>query len=621
MNIVVGKAEVAYVVPPGSSTTPVAELEHALLGAVAERLDAALAEQLSDSAAVICLRHVHVDVQLPGVAPLGDDTVRAWAWQLAAGIRRAADRDDEAVVFPDESCYWADLLADLTAGRTPAWYQHAHANLWVESRPNAVADVLDRSGDPGAVLRCLDQRRPGALAAVLDDLPDQTLAATARQVLGSGEEGEVALTTAALTVADRLGLWSGRRWTADQVRAAGVRPAVADWRSTHSLTASVLSVVAELVRLGVLTATARVGGLGAELAAEAGLSWLDQDVLAGGLRSLSADMVDALWPGEASGDGPDPEVLIGPKQEGALVPGALAASDRQERLAADIARIVADERVALRGLDTTDSAALFLAATLSARFPQWRGDALVGPMIRRTVVSWKTVPVSGGFDKRLPPLNVPETAKTSDEVIPMVGEDSPRPTYDDEAAGLLLLLRAVVDLRLPTVIRRTDDDPDAVPSALMAAAHHLFGVDPMPAAAIFAGLVDTPSDPERLSALTAPWTPERRRRLARELENVLRAQGLDAVDLANDHGVGAHVAEVVIRAWRRWLGGLGRSSTGYLLTQFLRRPGRIEVEPRQVLVTLAPRPLDVVLEQAGYLLPLRNVVLLGRRDLFFRTGE
>jgi hypothetical protein len=182
---------------------------------------------------------------------------------------------------------------------------------------------------------------------------------------------------------------------------------------------------------------------------------------------------------------------------------------------------------------------------------------------------------------------------------------------------VLLLLRAVLDLRLPAVIRRADADPAAVPSALLAAARHLAETDPTPAMAVFAGLAG--ADPERLTGLTAPWSPERCAGLARELRTVLRAQGLEAGDLDAAHGAGALVAETLLRVWRRWLGGLGRSSTGYLLVQFLRRPGLVEVEPRRVLVTLASRPLDIVLEQAGYLLPLSGVALLGGRDLVFRT--
>jgi hypothetical protein len=693
VNSLVGTAELAFVVAPGNAAPPVAELEHALRGPVAERLDPALADQLLDPAAVICLRHVHVDVDLPVSAPLGDQTVRAWARQLAAGIRRAVDRDGQAVVFPDENCYWADLLADLAGGRAAAWYQQAHSGYWEKSQPEAVVDVLDRSGDPGGVLLRVAERYPQALAPVLCALPGPAAAAAARQVLGTGDEGDVALITAALAVADRLALWSGPRWSPAQVRSAGVRPAVADWRSTEALTASVVGVVGKLVRLRVLTAPARASGLRAELDGEASLSWLDPDVLVTGLSALRtaktqpaadpppatmrrraagpppetprADPEPAAGANETtfrespasaarrpeagehlrdaeapagpvprtsvrSGDAPDtgtetdPDASMVPAQGGVPVraPDALVAgSVRLECLAADIARIVSDEQAALGTLGTRDAAALFLTATLSARFPRWCGDALVGPVIGRTVASWEIGSASGGFGEPAQPVDLRLPVRAGGEVPAVAADVVPQSASLDEGAGVLLLLRAVVDLRLPAVIRRAGDDPDIVPSALLAAARHLTAAAPTPAMAVFAGLVDAVSDPERLSALTVPWPTERCRALARELQAVLRAQGLDAEDLGSAHGVGALVAEAVLRAWRRWLGGLGRSSTGYLLTQFLRRPGQVEVEPRRVLVTLAPRPLDVVLEQAGYLLPLRGVGLLGGRDLVFRTEE
>ena len=693
MNSLVGTAELAFVVAPGNAAPPVAELEHALRSPVADRLDSALADQLLDPAAVICLRHVHVDVDLSATAPLGDETVRAWARQLAAGIRRAVDRDGQAVVFPDENCYWADLLADLAGGRAAAWYQEAHSGYWEKSRPEAVVDVLDLSGDPGGVLLRVAERHAQALAPLLGALPGPAAAVAARQVLGTGDEGDVALIAAALAVADRLALWSGPRWSPARVRAAGVRPAVADWRSTEALTASVVGLVGKLVHLRVLTAPARASGLRAELAGEATLSWLDPDVLVTGLSALRTDMTqpavdpplatmrrraagpppetlrvepesaagangtmfrespasavrrpeagerlrDAEAPagpvlrtsvrsGDApdTGTGTDPEASMALEQGGVPVraPDApVAGSVRLERLAADIARIVSDEQAALETLDTRDAAALFLTATLSARFPQWRGDALIGPVIRRTVLSWEIEPASGGFDEPARPVDLRRPARAGGEVPAVAADIVRQSTSLDEGAGVLLLLRAVVDLRLPAVIRRVDDDPDVVPSALLAAAHHLTAAAPTPAMAVFAGLVDAMPDPKRLSALTVPWSAERCGGLARELQTVLRGQGLDAEDLGSAHEVGALVAEAVLRAWRRWLGGLGRSSTGYLLTQFLRRPGQIEVEPGRVLVTLPSRPLDVVLEQAGYLLPLRGVGLLGGRDLVFWTEE
>jgi hypothetical protein len=701
VNSLVRTAAVDFVVSPGHPVAPVAELEHALQGPVAERLDDALADQLLDPAAVICLRHVHVDVDLSTGAPFSDETVRGWARQLAAGIWRAVDRDGRAMVFPDENCYWADLLADLTGGRAPAWYQEAHARHWEKSRPEAVADVLDQSGDPGGVLLRVAERHPRALAPMLGALPDPALETAARQVLGTGDESDVAIIVAALAVADCLTLWSVARWSPTQVLAAGVRPAVADWRSTEALSVSVVALVAELVRLRVLTAPPRASSARAELAADATLSWLDAEVLATGLSALRTDLAQqavdrpvvpmqqraAGPPAESfrveneasvglerdsfSDQVPDPvagpdrperlaasiarivtdkqaalpavdappvpmrhregppaesfggetEATAGSEQDGVSrrVPDLVAGSVRQERLAADIARIVTDEQAALGTLGNRDAAALFLEAMLSARFPQWRGDALVGPVLRRTIASWEIRPSPGGFDEPARPTDLPRSARVRGEARAVPADPVRQSTSLDQGAGVLLLLRAVVDLRLPTVIRRADRDPDAVPSALLAAAGHLTEADPTPAMAVFAGMVDVMPGPERLTELMVPWPVERCGGLARQLWTVLRAQGLEAEEQGSDHGVGALVADVVLRAWRRWLGALGRSSTAYLLAQFVRRPGQVEIEPGRVLVTLAARPLDVVLEQAGYLIPLRDVGLLGGRDLVLRT--
>jgi hypothetical protein len=56
----------------------------------------------------------------------------------------------------------------------------------------------------------------------------------------------------------------------------------------------------------------------------------------------------------------------------------------------------------------------------------------------------------------------------------------------------------------------------------------------------------------------------------------------------------------LLRVWAAWLRQFSTSSAPYLLNNFIRRPGRIEKVQQNLLVELAPRPLDIVIEMAGY---------------------
>jgi hypothetical protein len=80
------------------------------------------------------------------------------------------------------------------------------------------------------------------------------------------------------------------------------------------------------------------------------------------------------------------------------------------------------------------------------------------------------------------------------------------------------------------------------------------------------------------------------------------------------------MAIALLRAWARWLRRFSGSSVPYLLDNFIRRPGRLLYEDDSVVVELAPRPLDIVLEMAGYFADLEDVPWLNVRRLRFRRA-
>jgi hypothetical protein len=93
--------------------------------------------------------------------------------------------------------------------------------------------------------------------------------------------------------------------------------------------------------------------------------------------------------------------------------------------------------------------------------------------------------------------------------------------------------------------------------------------------------------------------------------------GLPQIDLKL-----ALLAASLLRLWARWLRNFSTSSIPYLLGQFIRRAGQMRPWPYPTLraslqFELEPRPLDLVLEMAGYLAPLESVPWLDGRIVEF----
>jgi hypothetical protein len=80
-------------------------------------------------------------------------------------------------------------------------------------------------------------------------------------------------------------------------------------------------------------------------------------------------------------------------------------------------------------------------------------------------------------------------------------------------------------------------------------------------------------------------------------------------------------AIALLRLWSRWLRGFADSSVPFLLQNFIRRPGRVWTESEVIRVEIAPKPLDLVLEMAGYTAELAGIPWLGGRRVQFCLGE
>ena len=83
----------------------------------------------------------------------------------------------------------------------------------------------------------------------------------------------------------------------------------------------------------------------------------------------------------------------------------------------------------------------------------------------------------------------------------------------------------------------------------------------------------------------------------------------------------ADAAEVLLHEWASWLRGFAGSSAPFVLERFVRRPGRVRrIGEEVVVVRLERRPLDLVLEMAGYLDELDARAVFGHTLRFELTG-
>jgi hypothetical protein len=89
--------------------------------------------------------------------------------------------------------------------------------------------------------------------------------------------------------------------------------------------------------------------------------------------------------------------------------------------------------------------------------------------------------------------------------------------------------------------------------------------------------------------------------------------GLPEVDLTM-----ALAAAALLRMWARWLRQFADSSVPYLLDNFIHRRGRVSLDDDTLWVEIERRPLDIVIEMAGYTADLERVAWLGGRSVRFR---
>lgn len=504
-----------------------------------------------------------------------------WGQALATAIIETIETDPgdgaNLVRFADEAEYVARYLVDFLHGQADHWYYRPLAGL--RDLPTAEA-VLTLLGDQPTVPVLAALHRHGTLQEVLAVLPFPARAEVAELAVGRFDTpaddlaGLWPLILAAVHLADDWPLWTGSpRAAVDVARDYRSRP-TPDWRNPAALTTIVVEILRHLESRGEI----RVPDGEPPAAVLAGVDWLDLPLLR---RAL----------------------------------GVRAPLTRQARtpLEQHISRALGDLIGRMAPLGDLPTATIRLRAALAAEHPEWVAEPAADVVVARVVARLLDI---DAVDSGLP--------GTEEDVVALPGVLADG-VEESEHAGVLLLLRAVSDFRLPAVLARSGLS-GWLPATLLAVAMRLTGADPRdPAVRAFAGASEDPLDE------LAVWRGagvEDCARVAEELDTMLVRHGLELTGLADltDGRLGVtpvddllgRVAVAVLRAWSRWLNQFAESSIPYLLTHFVRRPGRLRWAPDRLTVELAPRLLDVVVQLAGYDQDLESVPWLGGKRVVFR---
>lgn len=608
---------------------------------------------MRDDPRVIIMRSFHARCgvaarDLADVATLSS----AVGTQLARAVLeivRAGPVAEACTIYADEAAYLASFIGDLAAGL--AWSQWRYwplAHLRELSREQAIEHLLleDIGSTPArpelaAVLACL--QRDGSLAQVLDTLSPAALKSLAERCCVGTDEISVAvyqpLIAAAIDIARAIGYACEPGATTNLLIRICQHGQIAppDWRDPGALASCVFELISTLAVHASLRANIR--NVDMIHAALAGYEWLDSDNLGARLALLTA-----------------------PSAAGATAQHSLH-RPRYE-LALRLARqLMADGTVIVCGdPGARAAAAISLYAALAARDASFGGDPLTAHAVQAVLRErWQDVQT----DDMRPGSQVTAPFDAAEYV-------------DTATAGVFLLLRAVLDLRLHTRVSQAalpglltelasrwsgisdaDDfgiqcfagdaaSPRVLPdmSQLQAGVfeslqtQRLTDIDALRvhqvewrgASALLCGdsargywpLSATPASPEQMRETLAAWRAHGIR-----LDDTLASAAVPATLLVlrsdtactpPDDLALCGLANSALRVWARWLRAFSQSSASYLLHEFVRRPGRILRAGDRLHVQLEARPLDLVLRQAGYLDAIERVPWLGGRTIIFEVA-
>ena len=655
-----------------------ARLDQVVRVRVAEALSEALDRALGDDPAIYIVRNVTVRLVLRNDGDTSDaEIARRWGTALASALAKEIATGRAVVRFADQADYVSQFVSDLMTGTAwQRWLYDAFASLRELPRAQALRRVLiDNTEHLPAVLASLERR--GALSLVLAELDDAAMQTIWADGLGGAAVPPAIeirpLFIAAMRIVDALDLWATPQHPVDTLFAAYMttRPSLPDWQSATSLTGVVLDVLSFLRRRQLIAGASDLRDRVDRLAA---FDWLDVPRLRDGLMRWDLDglrdsFISAVTVADRTGTWAGPRLAdetlfrgwieagesyavevehvlrylerIGWARQPASSPLSQTGTPRQQEVIGEIVRLLRSGV----SLGAGQAGALRIYAALIARRPSWAGNALVVGLIDtiraaaaalgRTTRQDAAVTalLDGDVDGVVATLTDPVREAAVIRAIATLGQpaltaaalmtsarDATGQAIATECAGVFLLVRAVMDTRVVTTGRAASPVLAALATRWGGATAVVDGrLDP--ALTLLAGY-NKPPTPDELAAQLMHHDLDR---LRSDLVRTLTGQRLSHAELADipveghahvDHNIDM-IATAVLRHWARWLRRFSDSSTPFLLGEMIRRPGRVLTDARGIAVELARRPLDLVLDMAGYLAEIESVPWLGGRRVRF----
>ena len=664
MQTRIGHIRISYRVPRGSPSAsalvPTLErVAHERLAAVCER---AFSRVFEDDPAVHVVRKVSARVAvLSRRATFESRIAEQWGHRLCAAVMEAikGDGNSENVVrFENQSEFVARFLIDLAVGKNVwgIWYYGCFRRYRKLPDADAILAVFEDNREwLGDILRRL--RLSGRLETVLARMGAAGQQKLWRVVIRGATPPEASteafrvFMTSALRVVDALDLWSAGRPSDAAALDAYLqsRPATPQWTNTASLSNAVADAIQFLLGAGWL---ARPVSLRPEHLSElervlaANFDWLDTVHLSNRVRAIFRS---------PPAHEPEKKFVLRP-------PGATPA---QKRLLEMLSRRVVEGGCRLEAGDTTPHSNLLrLLAALTEQVDA-SACASITPLLESIVAVWLVLHRTGRSRETLSQLRqgslatLPQASRFGFEAttaahlqaIASAGESAvtlvehlikqsdggaavgESVSVESSCAGLFLLVRTLQDLRIQAVLKECEFD--STESLLTGLSIRIGGAGAWrngvldDGAALWAGI----EAKEAVARLNHLETLNRRRfeaafldlisaqRLFNPLEHPPVAPEQELPGCSGDLiALLDHTSGWLLQAWARWLPGLGNSSVPYLLRNFIRRPGAIEVSPRFLDVHLVPGALDVVLKMAGYLSETPEAFWLGNRRVRFSLG-
>jgi len=568
-----------------------AGLEEVARERVGEALGAALDAAFGDDPAVYVLRSIRADVAVDVSARQPDRVVaERWAERLASAIARAVaeEGDDGVARFEDEAEFVARFAGDLVDGVAwERWFYGAFAELRPLGRAAALrAVLLEHRDDLSEILAWLV--RHGSLERVLAALDSHTLATLGLRQ--SEPELLRPLLAAAVRIAAAVGAPPLTGVSVDDLlgRQLQASSGVPSWRDRGALADAVLDALEMLLREHVVTLPA---GEPADALLEraepvlAELDWLDLDRLTEGMAELFAGPGARPDRSAARPAHRPPQLDLLGELAAAVRAGSVTLDGRDPASASNFLRLLAALAAGpgrrSRDRDAPETIAALLAAVDRVASHSAATEAWALLAAGDEPGAWRRCAAAGVPAADLELLRAaPDVVRALAPAGAGVQGSHASRWIDSPSAGALLPLRAAFDLRIPE-LAAAGDPP--FPELLLAVALCLGGpsaLEPRPDAGLSAALGF--EQPPNVQALPEAWAGE-------------------SID---------DIAGTVLRAWAQWLRGFADSSSAFLLERFVRRPGRVAVVHGRAIVELEPRPLDLLLEMAGYLDPLEREAYL-----------